>query len=1094
MRPGCFSIIVAALLLASAFRTAGRADDASDREFFEKRIRPVLIEKCYQCHSAVAKDVKGGLLVDHREAIRRGGDSGPAVVPGQPGDSLLIAALRHDGVQMPPDERLPDSVVADFERWVVSGAYDPRETPASPEQASTVAKAEQFEQLTHWWSLQPVASAAPDSQHPGEDASARIDRMIRTRLESAGIPPAPQADRRTRVRRLSFALTGLPPSPTDVETFLKDESPHAWKHVVDRMLSSPHFGEAWARHWMDVVRYSDTYGYEWDIPAKGAWRYRDYLVRAFNQDVPFDQLVREQIAGDLLESPRNDPVERINESQIGTMFFQMGEKRHGDSSEFDGIHQEMLDNKIDAFSKAFQALTISCARCHDHKLDAVRQSEYYALGGAFLSSRWVTNTVDLPDRHEAVRKELAALRAELRPHLADRWRSDVATWLKDAAHPGLNPQGDPPSEPPLEQFQHVWFKLKQAVDAKTPVADAWTEAAGRYRTESESRVKENGGHFTVVADFRKGLPAGWSVDGVGLEQPTPCGDVIVALEGEAAVSVISQGGLVTNSSSPRWNGVVRTPWLNTLEPGHLSFELSGGDFAARRSVIDNAFLTEKQQYIDNRLPQWVLMPTFPEMKERHIAIELATKTSNANFPPRVGLGGACSEVQAADPRSWFAVSRVVRHVAPFTPKDELARFQTLFEGSAPTTLEDAAARFADWWRNSIDRWAAGQATDDDVQILNALLDAKLITNSAASDPAIQDLVTRYRAAETQAKEPWTVNGMADLDPGFDYRFHERGEYDQLKDPVPRGYVQSVAHSAADFHSTGSGRRELAEQIASPDNPLTARVFVNRVWQWLFGTGLVATTNDFGHLGEKPSHPELLDDLAARFMAEGWSVKRLVREIVLTETWQQASDVSEQGRAIDPGNRLLHYYPLRRLEAEAIRDAMLSASGRIDLTVGGPPINPHRMNEDDQKRLFSGPLDGDGRRSIYIKMTIMEPPRFLALFNQPPPKIPTGTRDVTNTPAQSLALLNDPFVAQQAEVWATSLISRGSASVSDRLQQMFVTAFARPASDVEIERWTKAVREFAQLRGVGEEGLLADVAVWKDTAHALFNTKEFLYVK
>jgi hypothetical protein len=343
-------------------------------------------------------------------------------------------------------------------------------------------------------------------------------------------------------------------------------------------------------------------------------------------------------------------------------------------------------------------------------------------------------------------------------------------------------------------------------------------------------------------------------------------------------------------------------------------------------------------------------------------------------------------------------------------------------------------------------------------------------------------------------EPWTVNGMVDLDAGFDVRLFDRGEYDQPRDPVARGYLKTLAHGDATIHAPRSGRRELAERIAGPDNPLTARVFVNRVWQWLFGTGLVATSNDFGHLGERPSHPELLDDLTARFVADGWSIKRLVREIVLTEAWRQSGETTEQGRTVDPANRLLHHFPLRRLEAEEIRDAVLFASGRLDDSLYGPTVNPHRMNEDDQKRLFSGPVDGNGRRSIYTKLTIMEPPKFLAVFNQPPPKIPTGMRDVTNTPSQSLALLNDPFVSQQAEVWARRIVGRDDTSAYTRIEEMFDAAFGRPPSDEELVRWTQAVRDLAGSQNVPESDLLSSVPIWKETAHAVFNTKEMIYVK
>jgi hypothetical protein len=1074
--------------------TVPSAVNSQSLEHFEKRIRPVLVEHCYECHSAAAKEVKGGLLVDSREAMRRGGESGPAVVPGSIEKSLIIAALKHETLEMPPMKKLPEAVIADFMKWIELGAPDPRDQPATPEQANELARAAQYEQRKAWWSLAPVSSPTIPEVTRNAWPAGSIDRFILARLEAQSLSPAQRAESVTLARRLSFALTGLPPAPDEVQRLASDPSPDAFERQADRWLASPHFGERWARHWMDVVRYTDTYGYEWDIPAKGAWRYRDYLVRAFNADVSVDQLIREQIAGDLLPSPRINPSEQINESRIGSMFYQMGEKRHGDSSEFDGIHQEMLDNKVDAFSKTFLGLTVACARCHDHKLDAVLQQEYYALAGIFMSSRWVTNTVDLPARHAAVRAELKQIKDKLRPLLAEAWRSDLTALTADSWREKRKALGD--KEPPLEDPLAPWWHLLAAADQNMPIAETWTKLAEKYRQQHEERKAKNAGQFAVVADFREGIPQGWSVDGVGLAEVVPPGDFTVALDGDGAVGQILPGGLFTFALSPRLNGAVRTPHLSTVEPGHLSFEVCGGDFAARRAVIDNAFLTEKQQYLNQRHVAWLQCDTYPSQRQRHNYLEFATKTSNPNFPPRVGLGGECSEAQAADPRSWFGITRVVRHQAPFTPADELTRMLRWFEGEPATSLEDAARKYAAACRAAVDEWAEGKPSDDDIKLLNWLLDSGLLTNRRVppASPQIGGLVDRYRAVERAMPLPWTVNGMADVDPGYDLPLLVRGEYDQFGPSAPRGYLQALGGQSSGFQTPRSGRLELADRIASGDNPLTARVFVNRAWHWLFGTGIVATPSDFGHAGDVPSHPELLDHLASEFISRNWSLKRLVRRIVTSETWRQSGETSAVALAADPANRLVHHFPLRRLEAEAIRDAMLAVSGRLDWAHYGPPIDPHRPSEDSQKRLFSGPLDGLGRRSLYTKITIMEPPKFLALFNQPPPKIPVGARDVTSTPAQALTLLNDPLVSQQAEVWASALVRENHASPQARIEAMFAIALGRPPTADETSRWTAAAADLAQLHNVTPEELLTSVLVWKDVAHALFNTKEFIYIR
>ena len=1110
--------------------------DSQQAEHFEKHIRPLLVRHCYECHSGGSNEVKGGLRLDFKDALLKGGDSGPAIVPGNASESLLIAAVKHEGLEMPPGKKLAESEVRELSNWIAQGAYDPRDhMPKASDVASETFEA-LYQSRRQWWSLQPITQPEPPHVETSQSLS-EIDQFIVSRLHDHQLNLAPPADRRTLARRAHFAITGLPPTEAQLAEFLNDEDSKAWDRLIDRLLASPHFGERWARHWMDVVRYTDTYGYEWDMPAKGAWRYRDYLIRAFNDDVPFDQLVREHIAGDLLESPRINEALGINESLIGPMFYQMGEKRHGDSAEFNGIHQEMLDNKIDAFGKAFLATTVACARCHDHKLDAISQKDYYALGGLFMSARWVTNTVDLPEHNAAVRAELERIKQQLRPRLAEQWLSDIATISAES----LQAVNVTVPNRPMEDLLHVWSQLQADQATGKDVATSWTELAKRYADESTRRISENAGHFAAVVDFRDGIPEGWSVDGEGLRKIVPRGDFVVSLTGEKGIDSVLLGGLCTNSLSPRMNGALRTPWTKLIGPGQLSFEVAGGDFAARRIVVDNAFLTERQQYLNNPLPQWLMADGLASQADRNVYIEFATKTSNPNFPPRVGLGGACSEEQAADPRSWFQLSRIVKHVAPFSPHDELTGIVRLVEGVTPQSTDDVISRYRTVLSNAVTAWQNETTSDNDVRLLNWMLTNGLLKNNATSEaaaPAVKDLVLQYRAAEAKLNVPATVNGMADIDSPVDYRLNVRGDYDQLGDAVPHGplrllvdvcqnasprsgapvlerkaleapafsenparleppeqFIPSLESRNKDtIHASAHNRLELAELVASPRNPLTARVYVNRIWYWLFGGGLVATTDDFGHVGDRPSHPELLDALAWRFMHEGWSTKRLIRSIVLSQTWQQSQDAATGALDVDPTNRLLHHFPVQRLDAESLRDAMLAVSDRLDATLHGPTSNPNRLSEDGQKRLFSGPLDGLGRRSIYTKITIMEPPRFLATFNQPAPKIPTGRRDIANTPAQSLALLNDPFVTNQAEVWAAELITRPDTSIESRLQHMFSKAIGREATSEELSLWKNAARDFANAEQIPDADMLTSGSLWQTLAHAMFNIKEFLYVR
>ncbi|MDX1979482.1 MAG: DUF1549 domain-containing protein, partial [Bryobacteraceae bacterium] len=389
---------------------------AQDSEFFEAKVRPVLAAQCYQCHGPDKQF--GGLRVDSREALLAGGKRGPAVMPGKPDESLLLRALRHqDGLQMPMGGRLKDGEIAAMEQWVKDGAPWPaRFVPVSslPDRYPRQAR--------EHWAFQPVRKPALPA---GRDAHV-VDRFIRAALEKAGLAPSGQAEKRVLIRRLTYVLTGLPPTAQETAAFVSDPSPRAYERLVDRLLQSPRFGEHWARHWLDVVRYGETRGYEWNYEIIGAWRYRDYLIRAFNEDVPYDQLVREHIAGDLLERPRINAAERINESVIGTAFYRLGEAGHDNCIQFREIATDVVDNQIDTLTKAFQGLTVSCARCHDHKLDPIPAKDYGSLYTILNSSRQVTHTIDTPEVSADTVRRLKGLKEQIRAELAATWRREAA--------------------------------------------------------------------------------------------------------------------------------------------------------------------------------------------------------------------------------------------------------------------------------------------------------------------------------------------------------------------------------------------------------------------------------------------------------------------------------------------------------------------------------------------------------------------------------------------------------------------------------------------------------------------------------------------
>ncbi|MCP5539978.1 MAG: DUF1553 domain-containing protein [Akkermansiaceae bacterium] len=973
----------------------------------------------------------------------------------------------------------------------------------TPEEAAAAKWKAELAERSRWWSLQPPKNVEPPEVSDGVWNAEPVDRFVRAKLSEAGLSPAAPAGPETLLRRLSFVLTGLPPKPERTVAFRESwerDPDTALAGAVDELLASPHFGERFARHWMDVVRYTDTYGYEWDNPAKGSWEYRDYLIRAFNGDVGFDRLIREQLAGDLLPDPRIDSEQGTNESLIGPMFYHMGEHRHGNSLMFNGIHQEMIDNKIDAFSKAFLAMTVACARCHDHKLDAISQRDYYALAGIFMTPRWTSRIIDAPGKHAAEIGELKRLRGEIRDTLAAAWTSNRAGLQPGALRRWAASNREAIAKLPIEAVAHPLAAWLAADDAN---ADArWNRLAEAWKTERARRKAENAAKFTVLTDFAEpGFPENWVVEGAGIEQGwVPEATLLVALDGDAAVEAFLDRGYHTRALSSKLPGAIRLPARARFSGKFVSLRLAGGEWAGRLEVPQNAFQNEGPVFFDPASPPGWATFSGGDLKNgvTRVLTEIATASLHPNFPPRTGVArmgktALPDDDFGHDKRSWFSLTGVISHESPGAPSDELDAFAGLYRLPAPKSADEGWERLSDWLTDVLDRWIAREPDPGDVPALNWMLRAGGLANDAASPPEVAVLVSRYRETEARIGFPRSANGMDErgIEP-LNYRLNVRGNVDEDGPEVPRGFLEvfgKLSAGTSDFST--SGRLELANFLGGRGNPQTARVFVNRVWQWVFGRGLVDTPSDFGKLGGRPSHPELLDWLAIRFMEEGWSTKELIRRLVLSRTFRQSGEAVAPAAERDPDNRLLHCYATRRLEAEAVRDSLLAVSGRLDPRLFGRPIDPPRAVEDSKKRLFSGPLDGNGRRSIYLKMSIMDPPKFLVGFNLPDLKLPTGRRDVTNVPGQALILLNDPMVNALAEGWAGRLVDDGAATPEERIDAMFLAAFGREASAVERKRWAKAAAEFGREESVD---LMGNRSAWAAVAHALFNAKEFLYVR
>ncbi len=1099
--------------------SAGPSDNI---EFFEQKIRPILVEKCYLCHGPQLQ--QKGLRLDSREAILTGGSRGPAIVPYDVTNSLLMQAVRHESLAMPPAEKLTDEQIGAIEKWISLGAPWPTEI----EQPLSPGDPRFYEQITkQHWAFQPVKEVAPPNSDSAESSVEPIDRFIRQKLTAEGLLPAPLTSPQTLIRRLSLVLTGLPPNTDQMARFLANSSPASYETIVDELLNSVHFGEHWARHWMDVVRFAETLGNDWNYEINGASHYRDYLIRAFNADVPYDQLIREHIAGDLLDQPRINKRDGINESLAGLNFYRFGEQGHDDCAKFREIRTDVVADQIDTLGKAFQGLTIACAQCHDHKLDPIPTKDYYRLYSVLSSSRMVTRTLDTPDINETHREELRRLKLKIRNELASLWieegnniatrlhesylswkyrpqpRSEEVKQLTEEQKGGLDSVLFGQEKVTWEDPLFIWMELHQLVKEHSKnFAKSWRDLAIRYDKEAASRSEFNRDYFNTLVDFRDGSLHDWSGEGQALSDAIAApGEFAISPEGPNVLSNIFLAGIYSHKLSGKLNAAIRSPLL-PQDKLFVSIQAMGGKLGSWRMPMDNCSLSDDYDMLETDSLKWVRIPTKFENHSYPSYIELVTRHDNPRFPERPYMNGRTYSLDQIKPRSYFGVAKVVTHDCEAVPENELTHLTDLFSGVSPKNFSELAALYASKARQAISAWATNKATDDDTKWISWLIRSELLPNSVHINKQLADLVKRYRAVELEITEPRVINGMIDLEAGRDYPVLERGNPENPGVTAHRGFLQLITKSSHGFDVEQSGRREMAEIIADPKNPLTARVMVNRIWHHVFGRGIVSTVNNLGRLGEKPSHPKLLDYLAIQFVQQRWSIKQFIRQLVLTRTFRQASNTSKVGSAVDPENRLLHRYPVRRLDAEMVRDSILATAGTLNRKLFGPSIHPYRKDPQDpnkkihreKRKLFSGPLDGKGRRSIYIKVTRHEGDRFLELFDFPIPSVSRGQRNTTNIPGQPLALLNHPFVLQQAGVWADQVMEELDTSVDKRIDKMFEVALGRRPEAVELDRLRGLVSELASLHVVKREEMLKSRPVWKDLAHSLFNLKEFIYIR
>lgn len=813
-------------------------NSAEQIAFFENKIRPVLAERCYKCHAEDAEKIRGGFVLDTREGIRRGGDSGPGVVPGELVKSLVIESLHYTNkdMQMPPEKsggKLPDSVIADFEQWVRMGAPDPREG-----KAGVVKSQWDTEKAKKHWAYQPVKQAAVPAVKNGAWPKNDIDRFILAGLEAKGIQPVGDAKFETLLRRVYFDLTGLPPTPEQLDAILREKGPKTFEKVVDALLSSPRFGERWGRHWLDVARYAESTGKDVNCLFPHAWRYRDYVIESFNQDKPFNEFIREQIAGDLLEA--KDSRDRAMK-QIATGFLALGSRSLNERNPKQ-YALDTADEQIDAMSQAVLGLTVACARCHDHKFDPIPQSDYYSLAGIFLSTETLYGTAP--------------------------------------------------------NFQNT--------------------------------------HATPL-----------------IELPTDCGLLRMPLK-----------------ITPEHRADVEKDLTKTERYGAFQFyaTVAKGLFTGGINV--------------NNDPQKLVMFIGVNAKIGECKAELASYDSEGR-----------QKLLAMGVRDYSA-----------TPASAAI--------TKPKSIEETF---------------------------------QLYTGRPAQFRSIND------------------------SPLF-----ARGDVDKPGGKVARGFVSAIAPKAPAISSKESGRRELADWLVAESNPLTARVFANRVWHWLFGQGIVPTVDNFGTMGQPPSNPALLDHLALRLQGGGWSMKAFIKEVVMSHAYQLAATHDAKNFEADPENTLVWRMTPRRLDAECIRDAMLAVGGGLnneppagsavaqsgDGMIGGYPIKSLRAPLNDEPFLTAS---GDVR-SVYLPVPRNALPDALTVFDFAEPSAVNGSREVTTVPSQALYLLNSDFVARQARRFADRLYRLPA---DQRVGAAFRLAFARAPTAGE----TQAMQHFfADYPGDGKDVL------------------------
>ncbi|MBL8827874.1 MAG: PSD1 domain-containing protein [Planctomycetaceae bacterium] len=922
---------------ASAADETPAKSEAVAIEFFEKNVRPILVKHCYECHSG--SETNGGLSVDTRAGLVKGGDSGTALVPGEPDKSRLIEAVRYKNpdLQMPPKNPLSPTEVAALEQWVKDGAHDPRQavSPAALHVAGmSIVEGRDF------WSFRPLTKPAVPVVKDAAWIQTPLDTFVLAKLESLGLQPAPKADKRTLIRRVTYDLTGLPPTPDEIAAFMADDSVDAWAKVVERLLKSPDYGVRWGRHWLDVARYADSNGLDENLAFGNAWRYRDYVVNAFNEDKPFDRFVIEQLAGDLL--PDAD-----QQTKTATGFLVLGAKVLAEPDR-EKLMMDTIDEQLDTIGKAFLGMTLGCVRCHDHKFDPLKQTDYYALAAIFKSTKTFDTTSTGAIKH---------------------WHE----------HPFAEP----------DEIARI-----KAVDAalaeKKKAASTYKSAAvAKLRSDARAKATE---YLIACAGFDPSMPL------------TQVEQIARPLGLHAHILHHCRLHLEYHPDDPffsKWHQLAATRDLIAIE----------NHFRPLFAAAETAWAAAKK------------------------ADPKATKLADPQLEAARAALYDLSGFLAVPTQPEFAFD--AETLAEYHRLAEIAR---LMESGSP------------------DLSSAMGVTDDKV---------------LASLP-----------------------------------IHIRGNHRNLGTPVTRGFPEVMRNNDPQptFPSAQSGRLELAQWLASPRHPLTARVYVNRVWRGHFGAGIVASTENFGKLGDRPTHPELLDWLASYLIDRGWSTKDLHRLILSSSVYQMASTHPQEsvGARIDPENHLLWKSRIQRLEAESIRDAILATTGRLDRSIGGKTVPlRNRQFVFDHTSIDHTKYDSL-RRAIYLPVIRNNLYTLFEQFDFPDPTMPTGSRNATVVAPQALLLMNADLVMDSADAWSRELI-RHPGRDAQRIELAYQRAFGRQPTAIETQRAVAFVTEVAHSSqsAVADEPAgepsstrryVSRQQAWSLLCQSLLASNEFIYVR